>query len=328
MEQLIVRIKFGSHLYGTDTPASDEDYKSVYVPSARDILLQSVVGSRELGKARKQNGEKNKPGDVDNECYSFQRYLKLVSEGQTVAIDMLFAPEPLMTSPLWEHLQTPYSKGKLLTKKSAAFVGYCRTQANKYGIKGSRVAAAKAAVERFQNYLDQYGPTTKVAEMFVPIATQFDSYTQIVSKETPQGKEQWYFECCNRMVGFNNTLKEALSIFKRIHESYGERARLAETNEGVDWKALSHAVRVGHEAIELLETHKITFPLPNANHIRDIKLGKFGYKEVAEEIERLLVDVEKASMTSTLQESPDQQFIDDLVYSVYGHEVSKVFSAR
>jgi predicted nucleotidyltransferase len=41
----IVRIKFGSHLYGTATLASDIDYKSVFVPSATDILLQRVKGS-------------------------------------------------------------------------------------------------------------------------------------------------------------------------------------------------------------------------------------------------------------------------------------------
>lgn len=99
--KLIVQIKFGSHLYGTNTPTSDEDYKSVYVPDAREILLQRVTGSLQLGAKTKREGEKNLPGDVDNECYSFQRYLGLISEGQTVAVDMLFAPEPMVTSDLW-----------------------------------------------------------------------------------------------------------------------------------------------------------------------------------------------------------------------------------
>ena len=44
-EKIIVRIEFGSHLYGTSTSASDHDYKSVYIPSASDILLQRVKGS-------------------------------------------------------------------------------------------------------------------------------------------------------------------------------------------------------------------------------------------------------------------------------------------
>ena len=39
---MVVKIKFGSHLYGTNMPTSDLDYKSVYVPEGDDILLQRV----------------------------------------------------------------------------------------------------------------------------------------------------------------------------------------------------------------------------------------------------------------------------------------------
>jgi hypothetical protein len=135
--ETIFRTKFGSHLYGTDTPTSDLDFKSIHLPSANDILLQRVKGS--VGDRKgKTEGEKNSPEDIDDESYSLQRYLSLLAEGQTVAIDMLFAPKPEITSNLWGYICS--KKDRLLTKKSAAFVGYCRTQANKYGIKGSRVA--------------------------------------------------------------------------------------------------------------------------------------------------------------------------------------------
>jgi len=38
----IVEIKFGSHLYGTATAESDLDIKRIYIPSAKDILLQRI----------------------------------------------------------------------------------------------------------------------------------------------------------------------------------------------------------------------------------------------------------------------------------------------
>jgi hypothetical protein len=315
MLDLIVKIKFGSHLYGTSTPTSDLDYKSVYVPQGRDILLQRVVGSVQIGQKSKREGERNLPSDVDNECYSLQRYLGLISEGQTVAVDMLFAPNPEITSDVWQRIQR--NKERLLTKKSAAFVGYCRTQANKYGIKGSRVASAKNALERFERLLAVNGTTAKVGEFFTADDEIIDEHTRTIRKETTQGRTERYFECCNRMVGFNNTVKEAVAIYRRIHENYGDRARLAEKNEGIDWKALSHAVRVGREAVELLSTHNITFPLPYATHILEIKRGKLPYDAVAQEIETLLEDVEKAAISSTLREEPDAQFIDDLVCEIY-----------
>lgn len=317
--KIIVQIKFGSHLYGTNTPQSDEDYKSVYIPEARAILLQRVVDSVAIGKKIKAEGERNLPGDTDNECYSLQRYLGLISEGQTVAVDMLFAPEPMYTSGIWQRIQT--NSDKLVTKRSAAFVGYCRTQANKYGIKGSRVASARNALERFELLVGTHGTTAKVGEFFGPDDEVFDEHTRTTRKGTPVGIAR-YFECCNRMVGFTNTVKEAASIYRRIHENYGDRARLAETNQGIDWKALSHAVRVGREAIELLDTHAITFPLPYALHILEIKQGKLPYQAVAEEIEELLVKVESAAEKSTLRENPDREFIDDLVAEIYQDAVT------
>ena len=269
---LIVKIKFGSHLYGTNTPQSDVDYKSVYLPTARDIVLQRVINSVHIGAKSKVEGERNLPTDVDNEAYSLQRYLTLLAEGQTVAIDMLFAPEPLLSTGLWDIIQN--NRERLLTKRSAAFVGYCRTQANKYGIKGSRVASAKVAADFFEKAQSEHGTNIAVgyffdscnpANPFVVGERVLDIHTSIVTKETTNGSIESYFVCCNRMVGFKNTVKEAAALYRHIYESYGNRARQAECNEGIDWKALSHAVRVGNKAIELLNTHSITFPLPNAS---------------------------------------------------------------
>lgn len=98
---------------------------------------------------------------------------------------------------------------------------------------------------------------------------------------------------------------------------------MAESNEGIDWKALSHAVRVGNEALELLTEGWVTFPLPNALHIMKIKKGLLPYNQVAEEIEQLLVEVEIASGKSHLREEPDYEWIDDTVASVYGEEVKE-----
>lgn len=313
-EQIVVRIEFGSHLYGTNTSSSDRDYKSVYVPCAEDILLQRVKGS--LGhKVKRFEGDKNAPEDTDDELYSLQRYLGLLSEGQTVTIDMLFTPKPLITSPLWEEIRA--NKDRLLTKRSAAFVGYCRTQANKYGIKGSRVAAAKDAADFFKYHLDRLGTTAKlheIADLLPPLAGE---HTKIVELETTQGNFETFIDCCNRKVSFGNTIKAASEIYSRIYDNYGKRAKLAQTNEGIDWKALSHAVRVANEALELLATANVTFPLPNASHILEIKRGVIPYDDVASEIERLLEEVEMASKVSTLRDEADQNFIDQLVSRVH-----------
>src|SRR5580692_9978115 len=158
----IVTIKFGSHLYGTSTPASDLDYKSVFVPSAQDIILQRVKATI-TNHRQKGIGEKNCAGEIDIESHSLQRFLQLASEGQTVALDVLFSPESAMVEPAhaeWREIMA--NRRRLLTKKSASFVGYVRTQSNKYGIKGSRVAAARGALELLEWEIDTHGTTVKL----------------------------------------------------------------------------------------------------------------------------------------------------------------------
>jgi hypothetical protein len=316
----IVRIKFGSHLYGTSTPASDTDYKSVYLPSASDILLQRVKSSDRQDRRQKDEGEKNLPTDVDNESYSLQYYFELLASGQTVAIDMLFAPEPEVTTPLWKMIQR--NKDKLITKKASVFLGYCRQQANKYGIKGSRVAAARAASEMFTNLYKDQSSITKVGEFspfFAQLIEDHPDHIRIAYYDDPKGvrDSETYLEVCNRKVPFKASVKLAAEIFTKIFDNYGARALQAESNEGVDWKALSHAVRVGHEALELMSTGKVTFPLHNAAHILEIKQGKWEYESVASEIEGLLEKVEKAEKVSVLPDEPDYEWIDRFVKRAY-----------
>jgi len=328
----IVRIKFGSHLYGTSTPESDTDYKSVHIPTARDILLQRAEAVRGT-KVKVHEGQRNTADDVDDESYALHRYLQLLSEGQTVAIDMLFAPDWAIDGATagvnllwWRRIQA--NKNLLLTKKSAAFVGYCRQQANKYGIKGSRVAAAKKAMEFFAECSKDCGGLTRLQDvrvsLYKALIDEADEHTAIVQGGTVERPET-FFECCNRKVSLGNTVKAAYEIYKRIYEEYGDRARRAESNEGIDWKALSHAVRVGWEALELLNTGAITFPLPHAPRILAIKQGRMPYDSVASEIEQLLEEVEKASLVSKLRNTADQAFIEELIVDAYGDEVQKLY---
>ena len=140
---LIVEMRFGSHLYGTETAASDLDLKGVYLPEARDILLQRVKATVISSRA-KAAAEKNTAADVDREIYSLQRYLQLLTDGQTVALDMLFAPEAAMTiepSSLWREIQ---DKGdRLISRRATAFVQ--QLQATGEQIRHQRIAGRRGA---------------------------------------------------------------------------------------------------------------------------------------------------------------------------------------
>ena len=321
--KLIVQIKFGSHLYGTSTQKSDLDIKSVYLPSARDILLQQVRPMLS-GSRGKKHGEKNTPDDVDREAYSLQRYLEFLAQGQTVALDMLFAPDWAMIEPpdqTWFDIRA--LAPKIMTKGATAFVKYCRQQANKYGIKGSRVAASRVALDILRKSEKKYGAQEKLEAAYDDLKEAVDGneFLAFSQGKQPDGKSITYFEVCGKKTMLTASIKFAREVSQNLVNEYGQRALAAEKNEGVDWKALSHAVRVGREAIELFETGHITFPRPEAPHLLAIKQGRVKYQDVAEEIEQLLVDVEQAAAQSKLPDKADTTVIDDFVAEQYAKQV-------
>jgi hypothetical protein len=327
----IVRIKFGSHLYGTATPVSDLDYKSVFVPSARDILLQRIKGSISNHRP-KAEGEKNYAGEVDEEAYSIQRYLNLAAEGQTVALDVLFAPRWAMVnnpSSEWEEIER--NRHRLITRKSASFLGYCRQQANKYGIKGSRVTSARLAFELLGRELDRRGSTAKLGEFEGAISEMVSVHEHMALlyidgaiDVTGIRRSVRHWEVCNRKMPLTQTVKAAHEVMRRIVDEYGYRARQAENNQGVDWKALSHAVRVGRQAIELLNFGHVTFPRPERDHLVRIKTGQIPYRAVGEEIDDLLIQIESAAMRSTLPNSADLIWIDNFVAEAHRRSIMDV----
>lgn len=316
----LIRIKFGSHLYGTNTAKSDIDYKSVHIPDRQSILLQRakpvIISNTKLDASAK-----NQAGDVDDESYALHKYLALVSEGQTVAMDMLFSPPQswvMRPAPAWEFLID--SRHRLVSRNCKSFVGYCRQQANKYGIKGSRMAAARAARDFFAVAVKDMGTTAKIEVIGATLAdfVAAHEHCALVDIEAPGPRIVRHIEVCNRKMPFTATLKAAAEVYDRLFTEYGERARQAEQNANIDWKAMSHAVRVGRQAIELLDTGFVTFPRPERGHLLAIKQGELPYKQVAEEVERLLTDVEAAAERSTLPDRVEPDFLDSIVVEQYG----------
>ena len=94
--RVIVRILCGSHLYGTNVEGSDRDYKIVYIPDGKRILLQQAdkLDPEEMPPIIEQlKQDAGLTEDPDVEFMSFRQYLKLLCQGQANALDMLFAPE-------------------------------------------------------------------------------------------------------------------------------------------------------------------------------------------------------------------------------------------
>lgn len=318
----IIEVKFGSHLYGTDTPESDLDFKGIYLPTARQIVLGQ--GKHNVSTSRpKKEFEKNSKDDVDSETFSFKEYLKLLCEGQTVALDMLFSPESfhIYKGERYDLFQKIYeNKDRLLSKGILSFIGYARKQASKYGIKGSRVRAVKDTIEFLNGMADETALLKDVGHLrtFVSRGGEFINY---IGLPDPNGVIVNYLEICGRKFQMTNSVKYTKAILTKIYDEYGQRAKLAQVNDSIDWKSLSHAVRVNFEGQELLKTGFITFPCPDRKLLLDIKTGKMPYKEVEVLIENGLKELEEAQNVSKLRDKPDLAWAEDFVCEVYSEIV-------
>lgn len=320
----LVRVLHGSHLYGTNTTSSDMDIKGVHIPSARAIIMQraeNVIDRRD----KISDTIKNQAGDTDEQSYSVQKFLGMIAAGDTNAAEILFAPSDAILSydPLWEEVQA--AGRAALNRQCKGFVGYCRRQAAKYGIKGSRMAAVKRLMEIMEPALLKHGTTAKLAVISSELEkfAQDEEHADWVDIPHPGGATCWHIECCDRKMPTTSTIKEAAAVYAKVWENYGARARAAMTNEGIDWKAVSHAVRVARQAIELLQTGHITFPRPDAAELLDIKLGRRDYSEISQLLEKLVEQVERESFISALPEKSDHKKIDETVMRLYLSQIER-----
>ena len=84
---LLYLTQYGSHLYGINTENSDLDYRGIFIPKIRDIVLKRDVD--EYNTELNINNIK-----VDVKLFSIHKFIRLCSKADTNALDVLFSYNP------------------------------------------------------------------------------------------------------------------------------------------------------------------------------------------------------------------------------------------
>lgn len=308
----LVEMTFGSHLYGTASPTSDKDFKGVYLPSLDDLLLNRFPKS--FNENTKHNSsEKNTASDTDKETYSLHYFMELAKKGETVALDMLHAPPSawLKTSWQWEYLVA--RRHFFYTKNLSSLVGYARKQASKYGVKGSRLADAKLVHNVLMNHRQD-----RVHEIMhlLPV-------TEHCGPMPHEGSV--VYNVCGRKLTPNAVSFHYLPMLENFIKEYGERAKQAESNEGVDWKAVSHAFRAAYQVKGILKDGGFSYPLPETEFLRAVKSGSLNFKtDVGPKLDALMDEVDALSKASKLPEKVDESLVDSLMLYLLGTSYPQV----
>ena len=351
-ELILFKCLGGSYLYGTNSESSDKDYKGVFLPNLNDLILGKAP--KHYTSTTGSSTDKNTADDIDETYYSLHYFLELAAKGDTNAIDILFAytnkDAVIYIDPIFQEIIDNIDK--ILTKNVKAYLGYCIGQAKKYSIKGDKLKNYKTFKELLETemLLNMYGDSytlkefldkkLEIADIHVNLSENIPY--EFIDKFIPKPGEErvkftklplgdhCYFETALNKESYlvisdvkfqlNDSIKSALKKVNSVIASYGKRAEAAANDNGVDWKAISHCVRVLLQVEELLTTNKITFPLKEADFVKSIKYvtTNFTYDEIMSWIEDHIMYIDEVLLPkSTLREKSDYKWIEQFILKQY-----------
>lgn len=312
MHTEIFKCVAGSRLYGTSTPESDTDYKAVHLPTKAEILLGR--GKDVLSTSTGAKDASNNKDDVDVESFTLSRYLGLAAKMNTIPVEMLFIPQDMAEtfSPMWQELRN--NRHRIINKNSSSFVGYCRAQAVKYSMRGSRLETFEAVVAVLENLHDNLPITAQHGA--VAALESIPNVTIDIRDVTENGSVS-YLTVSGRQAPLTAKASEVCKVFQRPITEAGSRTRAALEAGGADWKSLYHAVRIVNEGISLFRYGEIQFPAANADLLLRIRNGDIDVDRVMDMFDYHLLALLGAVDNTTLPDRPDTEWIDNFVYEAH-----------
>jgi hypothetical protein len=306
------------------------DYKGVFLPSLSEIV--QLDPTHEIRHSTGSDTEKNTSEDIDTDFYSLQKFLKMACDGETIAIDMLFAPDDMIieTSEIWEDIRK--NRHLLLTKNMKAFLGYCKRQAAKYGVRGSRLKAIEQTIaylkKKQKPFNDRLDSNPMIEFGLEGLSISYPEYIKVLDGFDKGGKwiDKKVLQVCESKYDFTCKLFYVVDQLQKKYDAYGHRAQQAKNNEGIDWKAISHALRAGYQLKEIYETGNLVYPLRKADFLLKVKKGELDYTtEVAPTLDMLIDEVEMLASRSNFPESVDRSFWHNFIQDVYDVELDKEY---
>lgn len=92
-ENLILKVRTGSYMYGTSTPDSDTDYLGICIPPKEFILGMHTFEQYQEKTNPANSGNGNTKEDTDLTIYSLPKFIKLCTENNPNILELLYAPK-------------------------------------------------------------------------------------------------------------------------------------------------------------------------------------------------------------------------------------------
>lgn len=302
--EILTKVKYGSHLYGTNTETSDLDYKFIVLPE-----LEYVLRGNKLKNSVTSTGNdfsKNTKEDVDEEKVPIQVFASDFFDGQTYAIELALAitskNHNVVNVNRNMHDFVTELTGRFLTRNVHSMVGFAFSQAHKYGIKGNRLKAIEQFIDMINESISEGKDTVASLKNKVSLISDGNLYNSSFSVGGYDNQQKSCVKLLEKIFSYDVTLTEALERANGMKAKYGARSVDAKMAGGIDWKAVSNAVRITGFAIDLLEKGKFDLPVSQEerNLILSIKYGNETWETVETIINERLSKIDEAKQKTAL----------------------------
>ena len=302
-ENKILLVRTGSHLYGTNTETSDEDFVGVFIPNEEYILGFKRIEQVDSSIKKKYASGKNAPSAVDITYYTLEKFARLALDNNPNILELLFVNEDniVYSNSIGKKLLD--LKYEFLSKNlKHRFLGYAFSQKHKMVIK-------------LENY-------EKIEEVIYFLVNHTDKLflNEIIHPLIVRKKERVLIG--DITLKATTSVKKAIQILDARKKRFGSRKELV-SKYGYDVKFGMHLMRLILEGQELLQTGNLVFPLQYKDYLLEIRQGKYNLSDLISVSETMEKKVEELYETSILRATPNFSLVEDFVIKTHRKKVCK-----
>lgn len=338
-EYVLLRCISGSRAFGLDTPTSDTDIKGVfYLPPKAfyglDYTPQVANGTNDIV------------------YYELKRFIELLEKNNPNILELLCTPREsiLYRHPIMDRIRPELFLSKLCLD---SFCGYAMTQIKK--AKGlnkkifNPVERERKSVLDFcfvvdahrslplASWLEKEGFRQEDCGLVnIPHAKdlyalfhndQYDGMglkgiysgedaNDVSVSSIPKGLEPKAIISFNK-DGYSAYCKEYSAYWKWVSNRNKQRyEHTLELGKNYDAKNMMHTFRLLQMSYEIATEQKVIVKRPDREFLFKIKYGEFGFEQLMDMAEKLMHKIKGAYSIADLQEKPDTNIVNQLLYEI------------
>ena len=306
-KHMILKIRVGSHLFGTSTPDSDEDYLGVFMPPDDTIFGFQKCEEVDLGVVDKDDTGRNTKDAIDFKVHDYRKFAKTVMENNPNFIHAIFVNE--------ENILFKDEHGfadRLLALKHQIvhkgayrrFVKYAESQIHKMRIKPENYKALEGGLETLELLFSDN-------DVMADVITRCNAIDGGKGSPFVGGDKSKHIKCGDLNFERGVFVKKAKKMIRHRLDNATSRVVLF-TRFGYDTKFASNLIHLLMSGRELMDTGEIKFPLTYAQDVLDVKQGKYTAAQIEEWAEQLKEEARVAYEKTEVRAKPGyhlEQFI-------------------